>query len=113
MKKNEIRVKGIYLAKVSGKLVPVRVDEITEREGRTHVPSQSWIPPTRYKASIRYCVTNLVTNRKTVFRAATKFRKELTPAEVQRLMKDGPYGSGLVPGPFVPGGPCTDLDANR
>lgn len=112
MKKNEIRVKGIYLAKVSGTLVPVQVDEITELEGVTLKHSQTWglsyIPPTRYKASIRYHVTNLVTGRKTVFRAATKFRRELTPAEVSGLLNP----RGPITG-VNRGGPQTDLDTNR
>lgn len=64
MKKNEIKVGGKYLAKVSGKLTTVRVDAIRERENHND------------RTSTVYDVTNLATGQKTTFRSAAKFRKE-------------------------------------
>lgn len=57
MKKNEIKVGGHYRAKVNGQLVTVRVDKI-------------------YEGGF-YDVTNLATGRKTTFRSAAKFRREV------------------------------------
>lgn len=66
MKKSEIRVGGIYVAKISGKLVQVRVDAIRD----------VWTNATN-RQGIAYDVTNLSTSRKTTFRAAAKFRGEV------------------------------------
>jgi hypothetical protein len=57
VKKNEIKVGGLYLAKVNEKVVTVRVDSI--KDGLRGVV---------------YQVTNLSTGRKTTFRSAAKFR---------------------------------------
>jgi hypothetical protein len=65
MKKSEIRVGGLYKAKVSGKLVTVRVDGIRE-----------WGAPS-VGTGTRYDVTNLSTGRGTTFRSAQKFRGEV------------------------------------
>lgn len=55
----EIKVGELYRAKVSNRIVTVRVDAIRENfEGRR-----------------RYSVTNLNTNRKITFRSAAKFRE--------------------------------------
>lgn len=65
MKKSEIQVGGQYTARISGKIVPVRVDairETVENRGGKLVDSH------------RYDVTNLVTGRKVTFRSAMKFR---------------------------------------
>lgn len=64
MKKDQIKVGGVYEAMVSGKLVPVRVDAV--RDWDTSVGSGT-----------RYDVTNLKTGRKTTFRSAAKFRRGL------------------------------------
>lgn len=61
MKKSEIKVGGCYIAKVSGRLTTVRVDEITTHAGIK-------------RDEQRYHVTNLVTGRRTTFRSAAKFR---------------------------------------
>lgn len=71
MKKKEIKVGGVYHAKVSGKLTTVRVDAIRESEGFTTGASY-WTRRTASKTY--YDVTNLRTGRKTTFRSATKFR---------------------------------------
>ena len=64
MKANQIEVGQIYMAKVSGKVVPVRVDDIYDQcsiAGR-------WTK--------NFDVTNLATGRKLTFRSAAKFRGE-------------------------------------
>lgn len=63
MKKSEIKVGGHYTAKVSNKIVTVRVDSIRERDGYK-------------KMETVYNVTNLTTGRTTTFRSAAKFRSE-------------------------------------
>lgn len=62
MKKSEIKIGGIYVAKVSNKLVNVRVDSIKT------------VPSYGDRTTTRYGVTNLATWRQTSFRSATKFR---------------------------------------
>jgi hypothetical protein len=58
MRASEIQIGGRYLAKVSGRIVVVRVDQIREgHDGRR-----------------RYDVTNLTTGRTTSFRSAARFR---------------------------------------
>ncbi len=64
MKKAEIKVGGHYIAKVSGRIVTVRVDAIRECGGYDHNRPV-------------YDVTNLTTGRKTTFRSAAKFRSEI------------------------------------
>lgn len=63
MKKNEIKVKGLYRAKVSGNLVTVRVDSIRQRYNSL----------TKKETTV-YDVTNLTTKRKTTFLSAMRFR---------------------------------------
>ena len=62
MKKIEIRVGGLYLAKVSGRLVTVRVESIQE------------VYAYNSRLGTRYGITNLLTGRMTAFRSAAKFR---------------------------------------
>jgi len=57
MEADQIQVGGTYQAKVNNKLTTVRVDAIDDTSSGT-----------------RYHVTNLTTNRKTVFKSAAKFR---------------------------------------
>ena len=66
MKASEIKVGGIYLAKVSNKLTRVRVDGVRKRG--------DWMK----RDVTEYDVTNLATGRKTTFRSAAKFRKEVS-----------------------------------
>jgi hypothetical protein len=68
MRKNEIKVGGHYRAKVSDKIVTVRVDAIREDGMHLKAGGRSTISGTRYD------VTNLSTGRKTTFRSAVKFR---------------------------------------
>lgn len=73
MKKKDIKVGGKYIAKVSGNETTVRVDAIREIEGW----NGGSIYSRQTKASTRYDVTNLRTGRKTTFRSAAKFRREV------------------------------------
>lgn len=77
MKAKEIKKGGLYTAKVSGKLVTVRVDEIRVRSGFK-------------KDTTVYDVTNLSTGRKTTFRSAMKFRSEVKPVEKKGAAKQLP-----------------------
>ena len=75
MKASEIHIGAYYLAKVSGKVVTVRVESITEVPGR-HIPEAHRPIGGRSKYPDRtvYGVTNLDTGRKTTFRSAQRFR---------------------------------------
>ena len=64
MKKAEIRVGGMYTARVSGNFVTVRVDIIRDRSDH------------KGYSLTAYDVTNLNTGRKTTFYSAAKFRAE-------------------------------------
>lgn len=77
MKASEIRVGGVYLMRVSGKLVRVRVDDIDEHLGYN---SQSlYGPPRRVRARTIYHCINLATGRKCSARSPQKFRAEVKP----------------------------------
>lgn len=65
MKKNEIKVGGVYTAKVSGKLTTVMVTAIRKR--------MSGYGPRAREVTV-FDVTNLSTGRKTTFASAMKFR---------------------------------------
>jgi len=92
MKKSEIKVGSLYFAKVSNKIVTVRVDEISKQLADKYRPG-GW----------RYDVTNLVTNRKITFKSAAKFRSlaleptRLGEQETERLEESyaGPDLSAL------------------
>lgn len=77
MKAKDIRQGSIYEAKVSGKLTRVRVDRIES----VVVPRYGWraLGNNGRRNSTQYHVTNLRTGRKTVFRSAAKFRREVQP----------------------------------
>ena len=71
MKKNEIRVDGVYVAKVSGKLTRVRVDairQVPKRHGNSYSSQSTYVVVNEYD------VTNLSSGRKLVFRSSAKFR---------------------------------------
>lgn len=71
MKKAQIKVGGIYVAKVSGKLTRVRVDAIRDVSRQR---GYDYAGKLVYVDSQVYDVTNLATGRKTTFRSASKFR---------------------------------------
>lgn len=86
MRKAQIKVGGHYTARVFGRLVTVRVDEINDGTN-----------PGRTASGTRYHVTNLRTERKTMFRSAAKFRKEVQ-SEMRTVEVDFPPGAndGIV-----------------
>lgn len=69
MKKNEIKVGSLYVAKVGANITTVRVDAIREIRNVLGFGTA--------KDYTRYDVTNVKTGRKTTFRSAMKFRKAL------------------------------------
>lgn len=94
MKKNEIKVGGLYKAKVSGVVVTVRVDAVedvlTYRVGK---PTDAAV----------YRVTNLKTGRKTTFRSAAKFRGPATG--VNPLTRPAGFGGQYESPPTTDCGP--------
>lgn len=77
MKQSEIEVGGKYIAKVSGKLVTVRVDRIGETEQR--MPTKyGYTGNVRYRHITYYAITNMATGRELTFRSAQKFRRPAT-----------------------------------
>ncbi len=72
MKASEIKKGGLYIARISGNIVTVRVDEIRETSASRM---------NRYSGRLErtdktvYDVTNLDTGRRTTFRSAAKFRR--------------------------------------
>jgi hypothetical protein len=73
MKQNEIKVGCEYMAKVSNKIVKVRVDSIEETE-RWKRPAYGNM---KLSKKTIYHVTNLSTGRKTTFKSAAKFRSKV------------------------------------
>jgi hypothetical protein len=69
MKNSEIQVGGHYKAKVSGRIVTVRVDAIYQRHSFN-------------RETTVFDVTNLMTGRKTTFKSAMKFRRAVLPESV-------------------------------
>lgn len=63
MKKDQIVVGGLYAARVSGRIVTVRVDNIREL-----------VVSNDYRGKTVYDVTNLDTGRKLTFQSCQKFR---------------------------------------
>ncbi len=76
MKQSEIHVNGLYMAKVSNRLVPVRVVRIDEQAGFKSTTSGY-----RIKSRSVYVVMNTVTGRETRFRSAAKFRSAVAENE--------------------------------
>jgi hypothetical protein len=66
MRAREIKIGGVYLAKVSGRVVPVKVLKVTTR----------YLHPNRWRDQWR-CV-NTVTGREITVRSPQRFRKEVT-----------------------------------
>lgn len=85
MTKDQIVVGGTYIAKVNNKLTTVRVDSIDDMPG-----------------CIRYYVTNLTTNRKTIFKSAAKFRslegeQRPNPTVAENVVEESVRNNGSVP----------------
>lgn len=77
MKKSDIRVGALYTAKVSNKIVTVRVDAIRETTTGNGMRG--------LKTGWAFDVTNLSTGRKTTFRSAAKFRSVATRNQVAKI----------------------------
>lgn len=73
MKASEIKIGGVYVAKVSNRLTDVRVDEIREVPGVRRSYGLGLASRITRDRTV-YHVTNLATGRKTTFRSAAKFR---------------------------------------
>lgn len=82
MKATDIEIGGIYLAKVSGKLVRLRVEEIR------------WAIWALGKERIGWICTNLDTGRQIVVRSPQRFRERVPQAKCVNLdcPNDVPYG---------------------
>src|SRR5688500_5348354 len=74
MKQSEIHVGRVYKAKVSNKIVDVRVDAIEEVTKSVSAPRGIHRQHRTVKV---YHVTNLNTGRTTTFKSAAKFRSEV------------------------------------
>ncbi len=72
MKKSEIVIGGVYLAKVSGKITKVRVDGI--REVQKYGNNRDYSGRLKIRDVTVYDVTNLSTKRELTFCSAAKFR---------------------------------------
>ena len=77
MKASEIKVGGRYTAKVSNRIVTVRVDGIREAASRTYRAQRTGETVAMIKTV--YDVTNLATHKKLTFKSAAKFRKAVEP----------------------------------
>jgi hypothetical protein len=69
MKASEIKIGGVYIAKVSGRLTRVRVDAIRSTDAWRY---RGGVPQVR--GTTVYDVTNITTQRRLTFRSAAKFR---------------------------------------
>lgn len=103
MTKDQIKVGGFYLAKVSGKLTTVRVDSIDGGPGR-HLGYTYGGASKGYAYQARYRVTNMKTGRTTTFHSATKFRKEMPNPDIT------PINMKQALGRIDRGGPITGID---
>jgi hypothetical protein len=79
MKQHEIRVGGVYVAKVGIKLKEFRVDAIREVTKTRYGHYGSYAGGSRTSRGSVYDVTDLATGRRTTFRSAQKFRSEVKP----------------------------------
>lgn len=86
MKKNEVKLGNVYAVKVSGKVVPVRIDQEYERAGRRIAYSNDRASATAWKG------TNLYTSREVHIRSAAKLRFEMErdPAMSSRWIQKMP-----------------------
>jgi len=75
MKKSEIKIGGFYIAKISGRIVTVKVLSIDKIKKQTNGGSRT-----------KYFVRNLSTGYETIFRSAAKFRREVSEKKPQRVL---------------------------
>lgn len=99
MKANEIKVGGVYRARISGNFVDVRVDAIRETTKRGRSTGYSGLP--NYVDGVVYDATNLTTGRKTTFKTAGKFRHEVKKCVVSGSDQPSPDGGFGVIADFM------------
>ena len=95
MKANEIEKGGKYIAKVSGNLTTVRVDEIREVIKRGW---NSYAAAPTYRDAVVYDVTNLTTGRRTTFKSAAKFRRPVNQKPAVKAAVEQILGKELADG---------------
>jgi len=83
MYQSDIKKGGVYTAKVSGKVVPLRIDSITTRP--TYQSSGRDLGPGKIVNRTRYECTNLVTSRRITVKSAHRFRHRATKSIMDHL----------------------------
>ena len=79
MRQHEIKQHGVYTAKVSGHIVPLRVDFITKRPVYQYSRSKFKPPWGKNTMRTQYDCTNLVTGRTITVKSAQRFRNPVGP----------------------------------
>lgn len=87
MKANQIHVGSLYRAKVSGRVVTVRVDAIRDQTRWSTRASYTGYRATETR--LVYDVTNLSTGRRCTFRSAAKFRSAVSQAAPPLPAREG------------------------
>jgi len=95
MKATEIEKGGIYIARISGNLVQVRVDEIREV---TSSRMNHYSGRLDYTDKVIYDVTNLATGRRTTFKSAAKFRRPVNQKPAVKAAVEQILGKELADG---------------
>lgn len=81
MRQTNVTVGGCYEAKVSGRVVTVRVDRIEDWPGHRYVGAF------KAKGGKRYHGTNLATGRPVAFKSARKFRRAVSDLDREWLVR--------------------------
>ena len=100
MKKSEIKVGGLYTAKVSEKLVMVRVDEIVTSSNLKSKVRENVYGRKTLRDVTTYLVTNLSTGRQVTFRSAARFRKEVK-SKPEAIKANSPVAQTVDPKPSL------------
>jgi len=80
MKAEDIHENNLYTMKVSGNVVPVKIITIHTQEGRSYTGTLG--NKTRIRGRTTYRCLNLITNRECTAKSASKFRRQITEADV-------------------------------
>jgi AAA domain/UvrD-like helicase C-terminal domain len=100
VKQSEIKVGGHYVAKVSGKITTVRVDNIRKVEGFTASPLSGM--RSRSDTTV-YEVTNIRTGRRLSFHSAAKFRAPVKPVvQLKQVIQEYIHPSPILGRPSNP-----------
>ena len=92
LKKDDVKIGGVYVVRLHGKMTKVRIEEETS--------SQRWVglaSSGKRRTSTHWSATNLATGRRVVIKSAAKLRKEVnpeggTPAQPKGVFNMGPKG---------------------